>query len=47
MDKLIKVRVYYKNPLDEKSGTMKMRESMIKWYRENKTSSPYKKIVKI
>ena len=46
-DNLIAVRVYYKNPLDKKSGTMKIRESLIAWYRTNKVSSPYKKIVRI
>lgn len=47
-NRLIKVRVYYKNPLDEKSGTMQMREDLIKWYRkEGKAFSPYKRIVKI
>jgi hypothetical protein len=46
-DNLVAVRVYYKNPLDRKSGTMRMRESLIVWYRDNKGFSPYKKIVRI
>jgi hypothetical protein len=46
--KLIKVRVYYKNPLDQKSSVMLMTEETIKRYRgELKSFSPYKKIVKI
>lgn len=31
--KLVKVRVYYKNPIKEKTRTMKMRESLIDWYK--------------
>ena len=45
--RLVNVRVWFKNPLGNKSQSMKMTESRIKWYRENKVSSPYKKIVRI
>jgi len=45
--RLIKVRVYFKNPLGNKSETMKMTESQIRWNRANIVSSPYKKIVRL
>ena len=45
--RLVKVRVYFKNPLGNKSNAMQMTESQIKWNRANKVSSPYKKIVRL
>ena len=44
--RLVNVRVYFKNPLGAKSTTMQMTESQILWNRNNKVSSPYKKIVR-
>ncbi len=44
--KLSKVRVHFKNPISNKSSSMRMTEDEIKWNKKNKTSSPYKKIVR-
>ena len=45
--RLIKVRVWFKNPLENKTGTIRMTEERIRWYRENKVSSPFKKLVRL
>lgn len=45
--RLVKVRVYLKNPLGNKSETMQMTESQISWNRANKVSSPYIKIIRL
>jgi len=43
-EKMIKVRVEHKNPVDNKTGTMYMKKKMIEWYRKNKGFSPFKSI---
>jgi len=43
-----KVRVYYKNPIKNKSAIMFMRDSIILFYKgDGKSFSPYKTINKI
>jgi hypothetical protein len=45
---MIKVRVYFKNPIGRKSATAWVTESHLQWEREHLgTGSPYKKIVRI
>jgi hypothetical protein len=45
--RLVKVRVYFKNPIDRKSTVMQMTEQALQWERASKAFSPYKKIVRI
>ena len=47
--KLIAVRVYFKNPIERKSATMKMTENALSWERSilRTPASPYTKIVRI
>jgi hypothetical protein len=44
---MVKVRVYFKNPIDKKSETILMTENQLTWYRKNKVSSPFKKIIRL